>query len=448
VKKFFLTNTLTGKKEEFAPEKNDISLYACGITPYDFSHIGHGRSYVFVDVLVRFLRFCGYNVKYVRNITDIDDKLLKKAELSGDIMSYLELSEKFTEQYQEEMRALNNLDPNIEPKVTENIDKIIDFIKKLIEKKKAYVIDGDVYFDVTSYEKYGELSGKKLEDLLAGARVKVDERKRNPADFALWKGNDKKLFWESPWGYGRPGWHIECSALVKDCLDETIDIHCGGMDLVFPHHENERAQSESLHGNTFVRFWVHNALLNIDKEKMSKSLGNILSLHEIFEKYDPMILRYYFLQHHYRTPIDFGFDRLEAAKVAYKKLVAVFEDVPRYAQASLKLRRATRDERCQAKMIDALSDDLNTPRVLGVVFENLPQIREDKNLSRCVKSFLQEVLGLTFAPIKEEKIEITPEIEKLIKDREYARKEKNWVLADSIRDRLRELGYEVQDRKS
>lgn len=440
--KLQLTNTLTKKKEVFEPlEEGKVKLYGCGVTPYDYSHIGHGRSYVFVDLLTRFLQFIGYDVSYVRNVTDIDDKLINKAEKAGDIMGYKALAEKFTELYRGEMDRLNCLPPKVEPLVTEHIKEIVEFIEGLIAAGKAYVVDNDVYFDVESFgEEYGKLSGKKLEDLQAGARVAVDERKKNPADFALWKGNDKELFWESPWGHGRPGWHIECSALAKAYLGESLDIHCGGMDLVFPHHENERAQSEALHGKIFTRYWVHNALLNIDKQKMSKSLGNILSLKEIFEKYDPMVLRYYFLQHHYRTPIDFSFELLKSAQVAYKKLIHCFEGTEGDSTAE-ELLPAVQE------MVNALSDDLNSPKALGIVFEHLQEVRENKTLRIQVKSFLQGVLGLTLTPLQEEVVELTPEIRALIKEREEARGEKNWAKADEIRDQLKALGYEVQDKK-
>jgi len=447
-----LTNTLTKKKEEFVPiDKKDVKLYACGVTPYDYSHIGHGRSYVFIDLLVRFLKFLDFNVTYIRNVTDIDDKLLKKAEKAGDIMLYKKIAHEFTKLFQKEMKKLNCTEPDFEPKVTDNIDSIIEFIKLLVEKKVAYVVDGtaggsDVYFDVTKYKNYGELSGKNLEDLQAGARVKVDERKKNPADFALWKG-DKK-FWDSPFGHGRPGWHIECSVLAKKFLGEQIDIHCGGADLVFPHHENERAQSESLHEKTFVKYWVHNALLNIDKKKMSKSLGNIFSLKEIFEKYDPMVLKFYFLQHQYRTPIEFSMSMLDSSKVAYKKLVKLFEGTKIDEKEKFTISSINPDEVVFVRtMIDALSDDLNTPKFLGILFENVSQIKSDEKTVILVKKILFHLLGLTLEELEEEKIEITPEIEELIKKRDLARKEKNWTEADKIRDQLKELGYEVQDRK-
>lgn len=420
-------------------EDKKVKLYACGVTPYDYSHIGHGRSYVCIDTLVRFLRFLEYDVTYVRNVTDIDDKLIIKAEKLGDVNKYRDIAEEFTLLYQQEMGELNCVIPDQEPKVTDNIDAIIDFIKKLIEKGHAYVVDNDVYFDVLTYKEYGKLSGRKLEDLLAGARVEVDVRKKHPADFALWKGNDKKLFWESPWGHGRPGWHIECSVLVKEFLAETIDIHCGGADLIFPHHENERAQSESLHNKTFTRYWVHNALLNIDKKKMSKSLGNILSLKEIFEKYDPMILRFYFLQHHYRTPIDFSFPMLDAAKVAYKKLCNVFGG----KESADSLEKTL----LMQEFIDALADDLNTSKLVGILFEHLAEIRSDEKTCSNIKLFLQQVLGLDLEPVEEQEIQVTPEIEILVKKREQARAEQNWAESDKIRDQLKELGYEAQDKK-
>ncbi len=350
------------------------------------------------------------------------------------------------------MKALNCLTPDVEPKVTDHIDKIIDFIRSLIKSGNAYVIDNDVYFDVSTYKKYGKLSGKKLDDLISGARVAVarvavDKRKRNPQDFALWKGNNENLFWKTEWGYGRPGWHIECSVLAKEYLGESIDIHCGGIDLIFPHHENEIAQSESLHGKTFAKFWVHNGLLKIDKEKMSKSLGNILSLKNIFEKYDPMVLRYYFLQHYYRMPVDFSFEMLDSAQVAYKKLVNIFSsnnNINSNYNSCLQ-RKDVLELPVIRDIISSLSDDINTPKMLGILFENLSTICSDSRLLSCVRTILKNVLGLSLE-IKEHEIKITPEIEDLIKKREAARKEKRWEEADKIRDKLRELGYNVVDK--
>ncbi len=444
-----LTNTLTRKKEPFKPlQRNNVLLYVCGVTPYDYSHIGHGRSYVNFDVLVRLLRFLDYKVKYVRNVTDIDDKLLKKAqEQLGDQLKYPELAQKFTKSFQDDMHRLNCIDPDVEPLVTENIEAIIVFIQGLIDAGKAYAVETDVYFEVKSLASYGQLSGKKLEDLKVGARVQINEKKKDPADFALWKGNKEGLFWKSPWGFGRPGWHIECSVLAKEYLGKTIDIHGGGSDLIFPHHENERAQSEGLHDTTFVRFWLHNALLNLDKEKMSKSLGNIFALRDIFESVDPMVLRFYFLQHHYRTPIEFSLEKVRVASVAYKKLVTLFRDVP---DTKTTIKDCENNALAQ-QLIAAVADDLNTPKFIGLLFEHREAIkRASTDEASIIKSLVCTIFGVTLKGVTLEalnEVEVTSEIEDLIKKREQARHEKKWELADSLRDQLHDLGYKVKDGK-
>lgn len=442
--KLFLTNTISRKKEEFIPlQDKKVKMYVCGVTPYDYSHIGHGRCYTNFDVLVRLLKFLEYDVTYVRNITDIDDKILKKAEEKGDKNKYKDIAQKYTKAYQEDMQALNCLKPEFEPKVTENIDNIINFIQSLIDKGNAYVLDNDVYFSVDSFKDYGKFSGKKLEDLQMGSRVKVDKRKKNPADFVLWKGNKEDLFWKSPWGYGRPGWHIECSVMVQKYLGETIDIHGGGMDLIFPHHENEIAQSECHNSKPFAKYWLHNAFININKEKMSKSLGNFFTMRLIFEKFDPMVLRFYFLQHHYRTPIEFTLQGLNSAQTAYKKIIKLFKNVEVDKELSLK---DVEKYKILKDMLDALYDDLNTPKMLGILFENFEEIKKDKDLAVAVKSFLVNVLGITLLQIAEHD-EITPAMNKLIAQREKARTDKNWALADEIRDKLKSMGYKVQDKK-
>ncbi len=439
-----LTNSLGRKKETFTPQEDKkVKMYVCGVTPYDYSHVGHGRCYVSFDILFRTLKLLGYKVTYVRNITDIDDKLINAAEKEGNINNYKQIAEKFTAAFHEDMKKLNNLSPNIEPKATEHIEQMIKFIQGLIEKKLAYVVNNDVYFDVSAFKNYGKLSGKKLENLQAGARIQIDERKKNPADFALWKGNDNKQFWKSPWGYGRPGWHIECSVMAKEYLGETIDIHGGGMDLIFPHHENEVAQSEGLHNKPFAKYWIHNAFININKEKMSKSLGNFFTLRQIFEKFDPMILRFYFLQHQYKTPIEFSFDELEASKTAYKKLISAFENI----NVQTKTLEQYLKYDITKEMIEALGDDINTPKLLGVLFENLNEIKKSDKLLNITKSFLNQILGLTLQPIKYGVVEITPEIQELIDQREQARKDKDWTTADKIRDQLIEMGVEIQDKK-
>ncbi|MFH1461897.1 MAG: cysteine--tRNA ligase [bacterium] len=442
--KLFLTNTLSRKKEEFIPlHDKKVKMYVCGVTPYADSHIGHGRCYTNFDILYRLLMFLGYDVSYVRNITDIDDKILNKAEAEGDITKHTIIAQKYTKSFQQDMQSLNNLNPNLEPRVTENIEEIIAFIKELIDKGHAYILGQDVYFDINSFSDYGKFSGKKLEDLKMGSRIEIDERKKHPADFVLWKGNQENLFWKAPWGYGRPGWHIECSVLVQRYLGETIDIHGGGMDLIFPHHENEIAQSECHNSKEFSKYWIHNAFININKEKMSKSLGNFFTIRMIFEKFDPMVLRFYFLQHQYKTPIEFTLEGLSAAQVAYKKFVKLFEDVGDNVALSL---NNIETNPVLNDLVAALCDDLNTPRVLGIIFENSEKIKNDKNLAKIIKAFVMQILGLNLLVIDEEQ-EITPEIQELIEKREQARLEKNWLVSDQIRDQLLLLGYKLQDKK-
>lgn len=440
-----LTNTLTKKKELFTPlVEKQLTLYVCGITPYDHAHIGHGRCYVQFDFLVRLFRFLGYHVTYARNFTDIDDKILKKAETQSE-PDFTKISQRYITSFHNDIQKLNCVSPSVEPLVTTHIKQIITFIEQLIAQKNAYVMGHDVYFDITSFADYGKLSGRKIEDLLSGARIEIDADKKNPGDFALWKGNDQGEFWQSPWGHGRPGWHIECSAMAEEYLGKTIDIHAGGMDLIFPHHENEIAQSESLHHQSFARYWLHNAFVNIDKEKMSKSLGNVVALHNIFEQIDPMVLRYFFLQHHYRTPIDFSFDALQGIQTVYKKLVAHFGPLttpPNYNAAELIATHPIIKE-----MIEALCDDLNSPKMFGILFQHFATIKESRELSQAVRCILQDVMGLTLAPLAEEIVTITPEIESLIAQREQARINKDWALADKLRDQLTQKGYVVNDKK-
>ncbi len=443
---FTITNTITGKKEQFVPIKPGVvTLYACGITPYDAAHIGHGRSYVSFDLLYRWLTFLGYEVNYCRNITDIDDKLLKKAqEELGDQQRYKEVADKFIEQYHNEMEALNCTPPHQEPRVTDNMPIIIDFIQDLIDSGHAYVANGDVYFAINTFPEYGKLSKQKLDELRAGARVQTDERKKDPLDFALWKSEPEGMFWKSPWGYGRPGWHIECSALASHYLGDQIDIHGGGRDLVFPHHENEIAQSESRSKKPFANYWVHGGLISINKEKMSKSLGNTLLLEDLCKQYDPMVLRFYYLLHHYRSPLEFSFQELDAAAKNYKRLCKLLADVPIGDYSIDELTALPLIDR----MISFLRDDLNTPGMFGALFESLDELEKDPKQLSAVKQLLYTVFGLSLVPIKEKKAEITPEIQKLIDEREQARVQKDWARADAIRDQLQELGIEVQDKKT
>lgn len=426
-----LTNTLSGKKEYFNAQKTDkkILMYVCGITPYGESHIGHGRAYITFDVLYRLLKFLGFDVRYCRNFTDIDDKLIKKAQDQfADPLKYPEVAQKYITMFHEDMRRLNCLSPTIEPRVTEHMDQIIVFIQKLIDAGHAYAVNGDVYFSLSSIDAYAKLSKHKLEDLRAGARIDVREDKKDPLDFALWKSECEGTFFKSPWGWGRPGWHIECSVLASEYLGEHIDIHGGGMDLIFPHHDNEIAQSEALFGAPFSRFWVHNGLVQLDKEKMSKSLGNVLLLSEIFKKFDPMVVRFYMLNHQYRAPLDFSFESLVSIQKSYERLIRAFSVCHSMSGKAV----TYKDLPIVQKMLEFLCDDLNTVGMLGVVFENLSVISQDIPTLCAVKAILQNVLGLTLEPLEKQEAKITPEIKKLIDEREHAREQKNWARADEL----------------
>jgi cysteinyl-tRNA synthetase len=438
-----LTNTLTGKKEPFVSLKEmAVSLYVCGITPYDYAHIGHGRVYVTFDILLRILRLSGYDVTYCRNFTDIDDKLLHRAEKEfGDKFRYVEIAQRYIDAYHEDVAALGCYEPNSEPRVTETVPQIISFIEGLIKNGYAYQVDGDVYYRVMKFPSYGKLSKRKTEDLLVGARVELNEKKENPLDFALWKGEQEGTFWKSPWGYGRPGWHIECSAMAADHLAPHIDIHGGGMDLIFPHHENEIAQSEGLYGGTFSTYWLHNAFVRINEEKMSKSLGNFFTLKDVFESFDPMVVRFYYLQHHYRSPLDFSFQDLQSAEKAYRRLCKAFSGSECPVQMTYEYGKVSP---LFQKIVDFVSDDLNTVGALGVVFEHLSDMKDEL----CsIKFFLQQILGLSLELLPEKQVEITEEIRTLLQEREAARAAKEWAKADALRDQLFKLGYEVQDKK-
>ncbi len=442
----FFTNTLTQKKEPFVShDKQKVTMYVCGITPYDYPHIGHGRCYVTFDLVYRLLEFAGYQVIYARNFTDIDDKLLKRAENElGDATRFEEIAHRYMNAFGRDMHKLNCKMPEYEPRVTQVIPQIISFVQKLIAQGFAYVSDGSVYYRVAKFKKYGQLSKQSIKDLEIGARIAVDEDKENPLDFALWK-KDELVGYQSPWGKGRPGWHIECSVMADDIFKGPIDIHGGGMDLMFPHHENEIAQSESLYNRPFVSYWLHNAFVRINKEKMSKSLGNFLTLHELLEKYDPMVIRFYYLKHHYRNPLDFSYQDLDAAAVAYKRLVHFFEDV---SEKSVDNPELVKKNLIVESMMQALEDDLNTSAVFGILFQKMDILKNDSHAKALVKYYIVYVLGLTLQPLEQKSVEITPKIQKLLQQREQARADKNWKLSDQIRDQLRVLGVDVQDKKS
>lgn len=441
-----ITNSLTGQKELFKPLiDKKVNLYVCGITPYDFSHIGHGRCYVIFDMLYRFLSFLDYKVTYCRNFTDIDDKLLNRAiKEHGNAIKYIEIAEKYIDAYHDDMQALNCLAPDQEPRVTQTIPQIITFVQGLIEKGAAYELDGSVYFRVRNFANYGKLSKQDVNDLRSGARVGIDDAKEDSLDFALWKKDDISVSFESPWGFGRPGWHIECSAMAHDCFNGTVDIHGGGMDLLFPHHENEIAQYESLYSAPFVNYWMHNAFVRINKEKMSKSLDNFFTIKDILNDFDPMVLRFYFLKHYYRGPLDFSQEDLVVAEKTYKRLVTFFADadIDNILDTNL-----IKFNPVVEQMVACLSDDFNTSGMFGVLFENLNELQENIYAKEMVKHFVINVLGLTLTPVREKVIERTAEIEELFALRQQARADKNWALSDSLRDQLKALGFDVQDRK-
>lgn len=442
----YITNSLTGKKELFIPlTEKQVLLYVCGVTPYDFSHLGHGRVYVAFDTLYRLLGWLGYTIRYCRNFTDIDCKLMAKAQQQyGDRMAYGDVADYYIAAFHRDMELLNCQMPTYEPRVTENMPAIIDFVQGLIDKGVAYISNGDVYFSIAEFPSYGALSKHKLEDLRAGARVEPNEKKRDPLDFALWKAEQAGQFWQAPWGWGRPGWHIECSALAAQYLGTQIDIHGGGQDLIFPHHENEIAQSQALFGLPLARYWMHNAFVRVDQEKMSKSLGNFFTLQDIFAHVEPIVIRFYLLNHHYRAPLDFVLAELEGVRKSYQRLCRVFDAV----DVSDMMQVDVSSSPMVSEMLAFLRDDLNTVGMFGLLFERLSVVQKDEKELRAVKLFMNHVLGLPLQLLPDAAVALTPEIEQLIAERDQARAQKNWARADALRDQLKQLGYEVQDKKS
>ncbi len=442
-----LTNTVTGKKEHFVPlDPCRVTMYVCGVTPYDNAHVGHGRCYVSFDILYRTLQFLDYPVRYCRNITDIDDKIIHKAQnLYHDPMRYTDVAAPYIANFHDDMATLHCLPPDFEPRVTDNIESIIAFIARLIGAGKAYQIDGDVYFSVRDFPRYGRLSKHNIDDLKAGARVDPNEKKRDPLDFALWKREPEGNFWSSPWGFGRPGWHIECSALASHYLGQQIDIHAGGHDLIFPHHENEIAQTEAITGKPFASYWLHNGFIQINHEKMSKSLGNFFTLRDIFSAYNPTVLRFYFLNHQYKAPVDFSLHMLSSAQKTYERITRLLSDIPCDVNESILF--STIKSPVVRAMADILLDDLNTPGLMGILFERWDTIKQDIQTLCEIKLFFHQVLGLPCRELPKQDIVITPEVQELLAEREQARSQKNWAKSDELRDRLRALGYQVNDSK-
>lgn len=446
-----LYNTLTRQKEIFKPiQPGKIGLYVCGMTVYDDCHIGHGRVLVVFDMMVRFLRAQGMDVTYVRNITDIDDKIIKRAQENGETIEAL--TQRYIARMHEDEKALLNLSPSREPRATDHIPRMLILIGQLLEKGRAYIADnGDVYFNVAQFPGYGQLAHQDLEQLQAGIRVDVLDVKRNPADFVLWKlAKPGEPEWDSPWGKGRPGWHIECSAMSMHCLGEHFDIHGGGMDLIFPHHQNEIAQSEGATDHRFVNYWLHNGHIQINQEKMSKSLGNFFTVRDVLNQYDGEVVRYFLLASHYRSPIHYSDENLESANSALARLYNAVRGLPKAEEGDI--------ANFENNFIEAMNDDFNTPVALAALFElvrEINRLRQENHLEEAARKAmglrrLTGILGLLqkspedFFKGKEAASNVE-HIEQLIKAREAARAEKNWPEADRLRKELSGLGVVIED---
>lgn len=452
-------NTLTRKKEELKTiTPGEVKIYACGPTVYNYIHIGNARPLCVFDTLRRYLEFRGYKVKFVQNFTDIDDKIIKKAIEEGT--DYKTVSEKYIEEFWKDAKGLNFREATVHPKATENIDEIIEIIKTLVEKGYAYPVEnGDVYFSPKNFSEYGKLSHQPLEDLEAGARINIGELKKDPMDFALWKGaKPGEPYWPSPWGNGRPGWHIECSAMVRRYLGDTIDIHCGGQDLIFPHHENEIAQSECCNGVPFANYWMHNGYINVDNVKMSKSLGNFFTVRDVAEKYGYEPIRYLMISSHYRSPINYSVDIIDQCKASLTRLHTCRDSLD-FALKNAGDGESENAAEIRAQMearkqqfIEAMDDDLNTADGLAAVFElvrdiNVSVLQSGSKalITDAIKLFdeLTDVLGIVYP--HEQADDLDAEVEKMIEARQAARKAKNWAEADRIRDELKDKGIVLED---
>ena len=451
-------NTLTRKKEELVPlTPGEVKIYACGPTVYNFIHIGNARPLCVFDTFRRYLEYRGYKVNFVQNFTDIDDKIIKRANEEGT--DYKTVSEKYIGEFWTDVKGMNIREATVHPKATENIDEIISIISTLVEKGYAYPVEnGDVYFSPKKFKEYGKLSHQPLEDLEAGARINIGECKKEPMDFALWKGaKPGEPAWESPWGKGRPGWHIECSAMVRRYLGDTIDIHCGGQDLIFPHHENEIAQSECCNGVPFAKYWMHNGYINVDNVKMSKSLGNFFTVRDVAEKYGYEPIRYLMISSQYRSPINYSVDIIEQCKASLTRLYTCRDSldfalqnagdtVPENAQEIKKQLDSRREQFCKA-----MDDDLNTADGIAAVFELVRDINisvldsGSKDLVEYATKLFDELTGVLGLVYNRKAENLDSEIENLIAARQEARKAKNWAEADRIRDELKAQGIVLED---
>ncbi len=460
-------NTLSGEKEEFLPQGSEVKMYVCGVTPYDECHIGHAMSYIIFDVIRRYLKFRGYQVKYVQNVTDIDDKIIDRANHRGVKAS--ELAQQYTDNFFRDMDALNIERADAYPYATGEIDKIIEVIQGLIDKRYAYPAGGSVYFRVKSFPNYGKLSRRSLESMMSSCSIEMVKEKEHPMDFALWKAaKPGEPYWESPWGQGRPGWHIECSAMSLKYLGNTLDIHGGGQDLIFPHHENEIAQSECFTGTKpFVRYWLHNGIVKFGEEKMSKSLGNLITIKEALDRYGADALRIFVLSSHYRSPLTYSAEVLEAAKGGIERLITVISrDDPNEGKGE-----SLDTEPYRKQLIEAMDDDFNTPQAIATLFDLAKAINQAgdsglgfQNAKGTLLSLGREILGLKLPKriirviserisIKETidatiPITVNARVNRLAEERVKCRKERNWQRADEIRKKLAELGVILEDTKA
>jgi cysteinyl-tRNA synthetase len=455
--KMKLFNTLTRKKEEFVPIiEGEVKMYVCGPTVYNYFHIGNARPFTVFDTLRRYLEYRGYKVTYVQNFTDVDDKIIKKANEEG--VSAKDISEKYINEYFKDADTIGIKRADIHPKVTENIGEIVEFINTLIEKGYAYEVNGDVYYNTSKFDEYGKLSKQSIEELESGARIEVNEIKKHPTDFALWKKQKPgEPGWDSPWGKGRPGWHIECSVMSTKYLGETIDIHAGGQDLIFPHHENEIAQSEAYTGKPFARYWVHNGYITINNEKMSKSKGNFFTVRDIVREFDPEVIRFFLLSAHYRNPINFSRELMQQAKNALDRLYNSKENLEHLIQNASEQTMKEEENKIfndllkyKEKFIYAMDDDLNTADGIAAIFElvkgintNVDATASKELIQKSLELFeeLTKVLGI----VNKEKEILDEEISRLIEKRQKARKDRDFALADKIRDDLKAGGIILED---
>ena len=451
-------NTLTRKKEEFIPlEQKEIKMYVCVPTVYNYIHIGNARPFVVFDTMRKYLEYRGEKVRFVQNFTDVDDKIINRAREEG--ITPQAVGEKYIQAYYEDVKELNVTPATVHPRVTETIPEIIDFVRGLIDKGYAYEIDGDVYYSARKFSDYGKLSRQNIEELESGSRVDVDERKKDPLDFALWKAKkaEDEMAWDSPWGEGRPGWHIECSAMARKFLGETIDLHTGGQDLQFPHHENEIAQSEGFSGKKFSNYWMHNGYITVDNEKMSKSLGNFFTVRDILKEYEGEVLRYFLLSGQYRGPINFSRELMEQSKNSLERMKnakANLIHLIKTGEGSMSEEEAAKlasYDRYKDKFITAMDDDLNTADAISAIFELIRDINTDskegssKEFAERSLALLDELTNVLGLLRKEESEEVDENIQKLIDERQDARKNKDYARADAIRDELAALGITLKD---